>query len=249
MLIFCFFFVSREIIFTVQEVKAIKIYIYFRLQCCCLIIFCILCHSACRFALADAATCAATLRCGLAFNCPRLARPAALSRWPRWPVPQPFIMHIYLDYTIIHLTQTSPPRSSFSSSARSLGHFIFSPPPNDRRAFGVFYQARGRGRSPREFFLQISLLFPFFSFLFSSFSSLLFLLRLYFAACRRQLIFFPAQPGLCMVSRPAGPGGHGSGIFLFATINRNQTVSILYGSHTEHAPSYVRDFVSSHMHL
>jgi hypothetical protein len=49
--------------------------------------------------------------------------------------------------------------------------------------------------------LQISLLFFFFSFPFSSFSSLFFLLRLYFAACRRQLIFFPAQPGLCMVSR------------------------------------------------
>ena len=40
----------------------------------------------------------------------------------------------------------------FPSSARLWSHFIFSPAPNDRREFGIFYQARGRRRSPRDFF-------------------------------------------------------------------------------------------------
>ena len=113
---------------------------------------------------------------------------------------QPFIIHIYLDYTIIHLTQTSPPLLFHPRRVHEA--ILFFRRRRTTAGSSAFFIKRGvGGAAPEIFFLQISLLFLFFSFLFSSFSSLLFLLRLYFAACRRQLIFFPAQPGLCMVSR------------------------------------------------
>ena len=72
--------------------------------------------------------------------------------------------------------------------------FSFSPPPNDRREFGVFYQARGRGRSPRDFFANFSS-FPLSFFLFSSFSFSSFFAAPIFCRLPAAFNFFPCAAG------------------------------------------------------
>ena len=135
----------------------------------------LLCHSACRFALADAATCAATLHCGLAFNCPRFARPAALSRPPRWPVPQSFIINMYLDYTIFHRAQTFRPLLFHPRRVHEANCFF-----RRRRTTAgslAFFVKRGvGGAAPEIFFCK----FLFFS---SSFHFFFPLFLLFFSCC------------------------------------------------------------------
>ena len=171
----CFFafFVSQEFIFIVQEVRAIKIYIYFRLQCCCLIIFCILCHSACRFALADAATCAATLRCGLPGSHGRLpfrARRAA-------PCPS-HLSYIFVSLIIqLFISRRLLPPFFFILGAFMKPFFFFFAAAERPQGVRRFLSSAGSGAQPPRFYFWKFLFFSsFFLFFFPLFP-------LFFSCC------------------------------------------------------------------
>ena len=146
----------------------------FRLQYCCLVIFCIICapcHSTYRFTLVDAATCAAMFPCGLAFKCLRFARPAggcpfapAPRAQPRARPRAPVLYNEYLPLIIQYIIALCYPPLSFLPRRVHVAIFFFAAA---ERPQGVrrFLSSAGSGAPPPRFFCK----FLFFSSFFFSF--------------------------------------------------------------------------------
>ena len=136
------------------------------------------------------------LCCHVALRPARFARPAALSRSPRCPVPQPFIIHIcFLDYTIIHLTQTSPPLLFHPRRVHEAIFFFFRRRRTTAGSSAFFIKRGVGGAAPENFFFANFSSFPLFFFSFFLFFLSSFLAAPIFCRLPAAINFFPRAAG------------------------------------------------------